>query len=134
MAEVKAMNNTKQQLRKLEEQATKEAATVTPNTARQPCLTAFCKSLLNQLRQIEAATAQSKRPVHLTAPDNLTLGQLQQLTSQLNQQMQSLNDLSDEQQLQIQMLMDRRSQLEQTLSNLLKKQQDTATSIVSNMK
>lgn len=46
----------------------------------------------------------------------------------------SLSDLSEEDQLRLQMQMDRRSKAEETLSNTMKKQSDTENGIIKNMK
>jgi|KBSMisStandDraft_5_1062788.scaffolds.fasta_scaffold288746_2 hypothetical protein len=46
----------------------------------------------------------------------------------------SLQDMSDVESLRLQQLMDNRSQLEQTLSNILKKQDDTASQLLKNLK
>ena len=50
------------------------------------------------------------------------------------EQLASLSELSETMQLRLQMLMDRRAKFIEALSNLLKKQSDTASAIVSNMK
>jgi hypothetical protein len=134
MDQVKAENEAKQQLRNLLNQVNRDVASASAGMKQQPCRTPGCQSLSSELMRLSAATAQSKRPVRLSAPANLTYGQLQQVAAQMNQQLDSLGDLSQQQQMQLQMLMDRRSQFEQILSNIMKKQQDTASSIVSNMK
>ena len=46
----------------------------------------------------------------------------------------SLGDLSEVDQMKLQMTMDNRSKLAQTLSNVLKQNSDTANSIVQNLK
>jgi hypothetical protein len=50
------------------------------------------------------------------------------------EKLDSLGDLSQEQSMRLQMLMDRRSKFMTTLSNLMKKISDTAEGIVSNLK
>jgi len=49
-------------------------------------------------------------------------------------QLKSLSDMSEALQIRLQMAMDRQSKARQALSNLLKKQSDTASAIVKNMK
>ena len=49
-------------------------------------------------------------------------------------QLQSLSDVSEELQMRLQMTMDRRSRLLEALSNIMKKQSDTAASIIDNLK
>lgn len=134
MKEVQAMTAAKQQLRNLVDRVKSEAATASQATAKQPCRTAVCQSLPGELKQLSAISAQSKHPVRLSVPENLTYGQLQPIVKQLDQDLNAMNDMSQQQQLELQMAMDRRSKLEQTLSNIMKKQQDTASSIVSNLK
>jgi hypothetical protein len=48
--------------------------------------------------------------------------------------LQSLADMSQTMELRLQMLMERRSKMLEMLSNLLKKQSDTASAIIANMK
>ena len=52
----------------------------------------------------------------------------------LKQTADSLPDMSQANQLQLQMTMDRKSQLEATLSNMLKSIEDTQDAVVQNMK
>jgi hypothetical protein len=50
------------------------------------------------------------------------------------EQMAGLSELGETMQLRLQMAMDRRAKFVEALSNLLKKQSDTASAIVSNLK
>ncbi len=134
MKEVRATTAAKQQLRNLVNRIKREAVTANQAAAKQPCRTAFCQSLAGEFKQLSAATAQSKHPVRLSLPENLTYGQLRPIATQLDQDLNAMNEMSEQQQLELQMAMDRRSKLEQTLSNIMKKQQDTAGNIVGNMK
>lgn len=49
-------------------------------------------------------------------------------------QLDSFSDMAEQIQLRLQMAMDRRSKFIEALSNLMKKQSDTASAIISNMK
>ena len=49
-------------------------------------------------------------------------------------QLQGLSDVTQEMQLRLQMIMDRRARFLETLSNIMKKQSDTAAAIVANLK
>ncbi len=49
-------------------------------------------------------------------------------------QLQSLSDLTQELQQRLQMIMDRRAKSFEALSNIMKKQSDTAAAIVANLK
>jgi len=48
--------------------------------------------------------------------------------------LQSLSDVSEELQMRLQMIMDRRSKFLEALSNIMKKQSDTAAFIIDNLK
>ena len=133
MAEVNAETAAKQKLRDLQNQLNHDVASASGNM-KQACRTAACSSLPEDSRQLAAATAQTKHPVRLAVPSNPTYGQIQQVAAQVKNELESLNDMSEQQQLQLQMLLDRRAKFEETLSNLLKSEQDTASSIVSNLK
>ena len=133
MAEVKAQNAAKQKMRDLLNQLGHDTATAA-NMTKQPCRTAVCSSLPGELNQIAAATAQTRHPIRLAVPSNPTYGQAQQAADQLKSELDSMSEMSEQQQLQLQMIMDRRAKFEETLSNLLKAEQDTAGSIVGNLK
>jgi hypothetical protein len=134
MAQVKAETAAKQKLRDLQNQLNHEVASANGNMIKQPCRTAACAALPGELTQLAAATAQTRHPIRLTSPANASYGQIQQLVTQTNNQLDSLGDMSEQDQLQLQMLMDRRSKVEEAISNMMKSQQDTASSIVSNLK
>jgi hypothetical protein len=134
MAEVKAQTAAKQQLRDLINRVNHDVASSAGQTAKQPCRTAACQSLPAELKQLSAATAQSQAPIYMTVPENLTYGQFWQAASQLNQDLDKMNDISTQQQLQLQTMMDQRSKFEEAMSNIMKKLQDTANSMVDNMK
>jgi len=134
MAEVKAETAAKQKLRDLANEVIQEAASARPGATRQPCRTSICQSLPGELSPLAVTTARTKHPVRIAVPGNLTYAALQQLGAQMQLQADGLDDLSQQDQLQLQMLMDKRSQFEQMLSNIMKSQQDTASSVVSNLK
>ena len=66
------------------------------------------------------------------AADNAAL--LRQASDAAMGQLQSLSDVSEELQMRLQMIMDRRSKFLEALSNIMKKQSDTAASIIDNLK
>ena len=133
MAEVKAQNAAKQKMRDLLNQLGHDTAAA-GNMTKQPCHTAVCSSLPGELNQIAAATARTRRPIRLVVPSNPTYAQVRQAADQLKNELDSMSEMSEQQQLQLQMMMDRRSKFEETLSNILKAEQDTASNIVSNLK
>jgi len=134
MAQMKAETAAKQKLRDLQNQLNHEVASANGNMSKQPCRTATCAALPGELKQLAAATAQTKHPIRVTTPANASYAQIQQLVTEMNNELDSLGDMSEQDQLQLQMLMDRRSKFEETISNVMKSQQDTAGSIVSNLK
>jgi hypothetical protein len=131
---IKAANAAKQQLRDIQDQLNRDVASANGKMAQQPCRTPACAALPGELKQLAAATAQTNQPIRLAVPANATYGQIQQVAAQMNHELASVSDISQQQQLQIQMLMDRMSQLEEMMSNLMKTQQDTASNIVGNLK
>jgi hypothetical protein len=134
LTEVKAETAAKQKLRNLQNEIEEDAASGDGPQAQQVCRTFACASIPSELRQLAADTAHLKHPISLAVPPHATYGQIQQVKTQISRALDSLSDISQQQQLQLQTLMDRRSQFEETLSNLMKSQQDTSSSIVSNLK
>jgi predicted nucleic acid-binding Zn-ribbon protein len=57
-----------------------------------------------------------------------------EMAKKMDIQKDELGELTQEQQLRLQMIMDRMSQLEQAISNILKKIADTQNQIIQNMK
>ena len=80
------------------------------------------------------ASAAQPRPFRLRAPENITYPQLSSLLSQTNEALGSVSDMSQNQQLQLQTIMDQRTKLLEALSNILKSMSDTDSNIISNMK
>jgi hypothetical protein len=60
--------------------------------------------------------------------------ELDAATDELKAALDSMNELSEQQSLRLQMAMDRVSKAQETLSNLLKKLNDTEKSIIQNIK
>jgi hypothetical protein len=68
-------------------------------------------------------------------PGRITdIAELRAVQADLRDQLDSLSEMGEMDSLRLQMLMDRRSKLMETLSNMLKKSSDTASSIVQNLK
>ena len=70
----------------------------------------------------------------LTTLNAFTNKQLSQLAKSSAQQEEALNELGELESLRLQMMMDRVSKMMTTLSNLLKKMQDTQDAITQNLK
>jgi hypothetical protein len=144
MASVKAMTHAKAQLRKIIEDANAYASSLasdgvgTPTgcfPAVQKCVSGFvpphgADGVLAQTLLARAAGPLLK----LDASEGPSLSAITQAIAAEKSQLDSLSDLSTTESLRLQMIMDRRSKLEETLSNILKKMSDTASAIVANMK
>jgi ABC-type transporter Mla subunit MlaD len=59
---------------------------------------------------------------------------LSQASDAAAEQLQSISDITETMQLRLQMYMDRRSKFVEALSNIMKKQSDTAAAIIANLK
>jgi hypothetical protein len=98
------------------------------------CTSPACTQLAQKASEANQLAAASGTPSRFTVPSTPTAAQLADLQKQTSTGMDSLGDLSQEQQLKMQMMMDQRSKLEETLSNIMKKMSDTSESIVQNLK
>jgi hypothetical protein len=78
----------------------------------------------NDLRQIMAQTKAT----------NDSKAALRQQQQAMSDKKDSLSDMSEMQQMRLQMAMDRRSKMVEALSNMMKKMSDTDNSIIKNMK
>ena len=134
MQAMKTLTQRKQELRQALDavnQALAPAAKGNPNAV---CTTPACQSLPGELRQFSMTAGQLPHPVRLPTTDRLTNGQIAELQQQMQQNLNALNEISETQSLELQMTMDRRSKLIDTLSNVLKKISDTGDSVVQNLK
>jgi hypothetical protein len=133
MAEVKSMTNAKQKLRDLINNVNKDVA---GNAGKldAPCLTPLCRSLASELNELATTTAGLPRPVRLSAPSHPTYANLRVLQGELKQNLDSISEMSETESLRLQMTMDRRSKFIATLSNMMKKMNETSESVVQNMK
>lgn len=84
--------------------------------------------LRNQLRQTRANLAQKRAQRERAEADQEDAGKVTPAGKD------SLSGMSEQQQLQLQMMMDRRQKLLETLSNLLKKAAETEQTITQNLK
>ncbi len=134
MQEMQAQTQAKDALRNLQEELNAAEAAAQKGNAGAVCATPFCRSLPSRLVSVNASGSRLTRPFHLQAPANLTYGQLAALAAQANQSLDSVNDMSQTLQTRLQMLMDQRSKLLETASNMEKTMSDTADAIVANMK
>jgi hypothetical protein len=134
MAQVQAINNAKQKMRDLLSQTQLEVKANESLDAKAMCQTALCKSMPAALNEISSATANTPKPVRILVPAKPTYADVRTLPTQLQTNLNAMNDVSETMQLQLQMAMDRQSKLIETISNLLKKIDDTASTIIQNIK
>jgi hypothetical protein len=88
-------------------------------------------------REMRNAMNSLKQRIDLCAQGNCGRTSMAQLNAELENlkgQMDSLSDLSEQVSLRLQMMMDRRSKMISTLSNIMKKISETSSSIIQNMK
>jgi hypothetical protein len=134
MAQMQAITNAKQQMRNLILQLQPEQAAMKSAKPSSTCQTATCRSLPSRLKELSAATATIPHPVETTVAANPTYANLNALTNQLQSNLDLMNDLSQMDQLKLQSLMDQRSKIIEAVSNLMKKMDDTASSVIQNIK
>jgi hypothetical protein len=163
MGAMQALNAAKASARNLMDQLNQEIASLAAMKSGATCQSPFCRSLAHQLatiaRQTESASAAAKMgrvvgaPVHasvsnshttsagelwnasaLAATAPLTYAHLHEIQTQLGSSLKSLDDQSDMQSLELQMTMDRRSKLLDTLSNVMKTIADANDAVIGNLK
>ena len=135
MQQMQEATKEKQALRQLAEemQQAQAQAQMQASAKNAGCKTAFCQSLPARLNELNRSSAGLPHPTHLQAPNNITGQQLASLEAQIKQADDSLGDMSQQLQVELQMSMDRRSKALETLSNIEKSESDTQNSIVQNL-
>jgi hypothetical protein len=73
-------------------------------------------------------------PTNLSSGPLVTLAQLKSIQDDLKGQLDSMNEMSEMTSMRLQMAMDRRSKLIETLSNIMKKISATGDTLVQNLK
>jgi hypothetical protein len=138
MAQMQAINAQKQALRQLENEMNQAAAQMKSQLEKEyaavRCATALCDSIPARLASARAATSKMRRPVNLSVPEHLTYGDFSRIRAQLPSTIDSLGGLSQEQQLEMQMIMDRMTKADEAASIIEKKMSDVASSIIANIK
>jgi hypothetical protein len=134
MSQMQTITDAKQKLRDLLSQTQAEIKSNETTDAKDTCQTALCKSLPSTVGEISSATANLQNPVRILVPAKPTFADLRTLPAQFQTSLDSLNDISQAQQMKIQMLMDQRSKLIETMSNLMKSISDTQSTIIQNIK
>jgi type III secretion apparatus needle protein len=117
------------------------ASAVAPNSAagakaniNEPCNTAGCRTLAQSAAQLASRSVHTSHPLRYNLSDNFTYAQAQQALQQMQQDLDSLNDISQAQQLKLQMAEQQWSQMMDIISNVMKTMNDTSSSILQNLK
>jgi chromosome segregation ATPase len=134
MAQMQSITGAKHKIRDLLSQIQSEISSNESLPAATPCQTALCKSLSSRLNEISTATTNLQKSVRILVPAKPTFADLRTLQGQLQSNLDSLGDLTQSQQTKLQMLMDQRSKLVETMSNLMKTMSDTNSAIIQNIK
>lgn len=93
------------------------------------------KSIMQGVKEVNEGKA--KLRAMETRPNAMSAITAQQLNADavaINGKLDSMSELSEEEQLRLQMAMDRRSKMMDALSNILKKLSDTSNAIIQNLK
>lgn len=96
-----------------------------PNSAV-PCATPGCRALVGDLAQLLPGSVKKGR--------SLTYGDLNRFAGDLERKKDSLDEIGEDVSTKIRMQQNRRSKLEEMLSEMMKKSSDTDASLVANLK
>lgn len=138
MAQVEATNKSKQALGDMNAQVQAEvsssAGKSSTGAVNAPCRTPGCASLAAKTQEVARTSQGSAKPLQYTVPTAPTYAQLNELQKKSSADLDSLNDLSQEQQLKLQMAMDQESKFYAAISNIMKSTSDTSSAIIGNLK
>lgn len=123
MAQVKAINEKKQQLR-----SAKSALDNKNKTVSRVQMDSI-KRLVNL-----GKTASTARQIKTASNQAVTSREINEVTAKVNSELDAVGELGEEQSLKMQITMDRMSKQMSTISNLLKKISSTAQTITQNLK
>lgn len=129
--QMQEINKQKAALRTFQDALKREQEAGAKAKATDICHTPGCQGLASEAAALSRSAA---APVRLAVPPSVTYGALSQLEVQAKKDEGSLSDMGQEQQLKMQMVMDRMTKADNALSNIMKKTADAETSIVSKMK
>jgi hypothetical protein len=134
MQQMQALTKAKEQIRTVLNEMSQPMSALAGSDRSAVCDSQFCRSLPAKLAAINASTANLPHPSYLPVPSKLTAEDVANSQAALQNDLDSDNEISEMAQMQIQMLMDRRSKLLETASNIEKSMSDTDAAIVSNLK
>jgi hypothetical protein len=142
MQQVQADNQAKQSLRGVQEQLQQAQANLEanaraqskPSAANEPCVTPACAAIAEKAKNAERVSAASSKPLHYAVGTQPTRSQIAELQVRTKADSDSLNDLSEQLQLRMQMEQQELSQAYETISNIMKTMSDTSSAVIQNLK
>jgi hypothetical protein len=134
MQQMQALTKAKGQIRTVLNEMSQPMSALAGSDRSAVCDSQFCRSLPAKLAAINASTANLPHPSYLPVPSKVTAEDVANSQAALQNDLDSDNEISEMAQMRIQMLMDRRSKLLETASNIEKSMSDTDAAIVSNLK
>lgn len=134
MQQMQALTKAKEQIRAVLSEMSPTMSALAGSDRSAVCESEFCRSLPAKLAAINAATANLPHPSYLPVPAKVTAEDVANSQAALQNDLDSDNEISEMTQTQVQMLMDRRTKLLQTASDMEKSVSDTDAAIVSNLK
>ncbi len=134
MQQMQATTKAKDQIRALLKEMSQPMSSLAGSPRGDVCESAFCRSLPAKLAAINSATAGLPHPSLLPVADKVTAEDVANAQAALQNDLDSDNDISQMMQMQLQMLMDRRTKALEAASNIEKSMSDTAAAILSNLK
>jgi hypothetical protein len=134
MQQMQALTKAKEQIRAVLNEMSRPMSSLAGSDRSAVCDSEFCRSLPAKLAAINAATANLPHPSYLPVPSKVTAEDVANSQAALQNDLDSDNEIREMGQTQLQMLMDRRSKLLETVSNIEKSVSDTDAAIVSNLK
>ncbi len=134
MQQMQSLTKAKEQIRTVLNEMSQPMSALAGSDRSAVCDSQFCRSLPAKLTAINAATANLPHPSYLPVSSKVTAEDVANSQAALQNDLDSDNEISEMAQVQIQMLMDRRSKLLEMVSNIEKSVSDTDAAIVSNLK
>jgi hypothetical protein len=126
---VKAINYQKDQIRKAMNDAGQELSGAQKSDL--PCTSPNCRAMEERLRTL---ASQLPGKARFAVPPIATMGDLASVEAKLKGSLDSMSEMGEMESMRLQMAMDRRSKMLETLSNILKKISNTSDSIIANLK
>ena len=135
MEQVKKTNEEKQKMREAQEAMEKNKNAMSTQTL--DSFRSLVRSGVNATQKTQTARLQTTpnvTKVNTTVTAKASVTDIKKVQDDMQAKQESLNELSEQRSLKMQMYMDRRSKTMETLSNIMKKISETQDSIIQNMK